>query len=127
MMKVFCMFAALFLLGGCSSPGGSSYGDSSGIIIDRQGVDMSRYYSDLSDCQRYAEEVPVAQRTATSTAGGAVVGGVIGAVVGDSDTAKRGAGVGVVTGAIRGVSSGTREKEQVVKNCLRGRGYRVLN
>lgn len=130
-MKIHYLFfitlSALLVLAGCSSHSGSTYGDSGGIIIDRQGVDMSRYYADLNDCQSYASEVPVAQRTATSTAGGAVVGGVIGAVVGDSDTAKRGAGVGAVTGAIRGVSSGSREREQVVKNCLRGRGYRVLN
>ncbi len=121
------MLVGLLFLGGCSSPSGSSYGGNSGIIIDTKGVDMSRYHADLTECQSYASEVPVAQRTATSTAGGAVLGGVIGAVVGDSGTAKRGAGVGAVTGAVKGVSSGTREREQVVRNCLRGRGYRVLN
>lgn len=119
------VLASVLVLGGCSRT--PSSGDGSGIIIDRQGVDMSRYYADLHDCQQYAAEVPVAQRSATSAVGGAVVGGVIGAVVGDSDTAKRGAGVGAVTGAVGGASSGSRERQQVVKNCLRGRGYRVLN
>jgi len=127
MLKITPLLVAVMLLAACSHYGASSGADSSGIIIDRQGVDMSRYYSDLNECQGYASEVRVAERTATSTAGGAVVGGIIGAVVGDSDTAKRGAGVGAVTGTIKGVSSGSRERERVVKNCLRGRGYRVLN
>ncbi|WP_297186013.1 glycine zipper family protein [uncultured Porticoccus sp.] len=112
---------------GCSSQRQSGYGASDGIIIDTQGVDMSYYRADLDNCQRYAAEVPVAERTATSAAGGAVVGGVVGAIVGDSGTAKKGAGVGAVTGAIKGVSSGSAERKRVVKNCLRGRGYRVLN
>lgn len=127
MKNIFLMLVGLLVLGGCASPGSSSYAGSSGIIIDTKGVDMSGYHADLADCQSYASQVPVAQRTATSAAGGAVLGGVIGAVVGDSVTAKRGAGVGAVTGAVKGVSSGSREQQQVVRNCLRGRGYRVLN
>lgn len=112
---------------GCTSQRQSSYGATDGIIIDTQGVDMSYYRADLADCQRYSSEVRVAERAATSAAGGAVVGGVIGAIVGDSGTAGKGAGVGAVTGAIRGVSAGGAERERVVKTCLRGRGYRVLN
>ncbi|WP_461481049.1 YMGG-like glycine zipper-containing protein [Porticoccus sp.] len=127
MKKGLLIGAVLLVLGGCTSPAGSPYGSTGGIIIDTKGVDMSHYHSDLAECQSYASQVPVAQRTATSTAGGAVLGGVVGAIVGDSDTAKRGAGVGAVTGAVKGVSSGTREQQQVVRNCLRGRGYRVLN
>ena len=38
-----------------------------------------------------------------------------------------GAGVGAVTGGVRGAQEGVRESERVVKQCLRGRGYRVLN
>lgn len=61
---------------GCTSQRQSGYGEAGGIIIDTQGVDMSYYSADLADCQRYASEVRVAERTATSAAGGAVVGGV---------------------------------------------------
>ena len=127
MKNISLVLVGLLMICGCSSPGGSAYGGNSGIIIDTKGVDMSGYHADLTDCQSYASQVPVAQRTATSTAGGAVLGGVIGAIVGDSGTAQRGAGVGAVTGAVKGVSSGTKERQQVVRNCLRGRGYRVLN
>jgi hypothetical protein len=42
-------------------------------------------------------------------------------------SAARGAGVGAVTGGARGIAEGERDKVQVVKRCLRGRGYKVLN
>ena len=43
--------------------------------------------------------------------GGALIGGVLGAIFGNSGTAGH----------------AQQEKEQVLKNCMRGRGYRVLN
>ncbi len=97
------------------------------IIIDRKGVDMARYQVDLAECRSYAEEVPTGEKAVKGAASGAVVGGLIGAAVGDSSDAQRGAGVGAVTGGAKGVSAGEQEKVQVVKRCLRGRGYRVLN
>jgi hypothetical protein len=33
----------------------------------------------------------------------------------------------VAKGAVRGGAQAEREQRQVVKNCLRGRGYKVLN
>ena len=38
-----------------------------------------------------------------------------------------GAGYGAIGGGTRSALYNQREKERVVKNCLRGRGYRVLN
>ncbi len=117
----------LLSLSGCASHKQSAYRQQGGIIIDKKGVDMAQYHRDLDECRAYAEQVPVAERAATSAAGGAVVGGVLGAIVGDSDTAKRGAGVGAVGGAVSGASSGYHEKQLIVKRCISGRGYRVLN
>ncbi len=97
------------------------------IIIDRKGVDMTRYAQDLAECRDYASGVRTEEKAARGAASGAAVGGLIGAVVGDSDDALEGAGVGAVTGGAKGINQGEREKVQVVKNCLRGRGYRVLN
>jgi outer membrane lipoprotein SlyB len=96
-------------------------------IIDTQGVNLSQYNSDLIACQAYADEVQIAQKAASGAVSGAVVGGVVGAVIGNSDTAQRGAGVGAVAGGARGVGEGIRERELVIKRCLIGRGYRVLN
>lgn len=97
------------------------------IIIDKKGVNMTRYEADLAECRAYSSEVQTGQKAAKGAASGAVVGGAIGAITGGSKRAAEGAGVGAVTGGARGVSQGEQDEIQVVKNCLRGRGYRVLN
>lgn len=96
-------------------------------IVDMQGVNVVAYEADLVDCQAYADEVQIGRQTAVGTVAGAAVGTVFGAIVGDSGTAQRGAGVGAVTGGVRGVSGGLSERERVIRRCLMGRGYRVLN
>ncbi|MEM6708889.1 MAG: glycine zipper family protein [Pseudomonadota bacterium] len=111
-----------FALGGCAShnrPGEP--------IVDLTGVDPVLYDQDLGECRVFAKQVPVATQTGAGAAAGAVLGTVIGAAIGDSGTAARGAGVGAANGAARGAFGGFRERSQVVKNCLRQRGYRVLN
>lgn len=97
------------------------------VIIDKEGVDMSKYEQDLNTCRAYAEEVPTGEEVGKSAVGGAVIGGVVGAIIGGRRGAETLGGVGAVTGAARGGGSAAREKDQVVKNCLRGRGYKVLN
>ena len=47
-----------------------------------------------------------------------------GAISGD---AARGAGYGGISGATQSGLSNKREQEAVVKRCVAGRGYRVLN
>ena len=96
-------------------------------IVDTQGVNMARYEADLADCQDYADQVQVGRQTTVGAVAGAAVGGVFGAVIGDSDTAQRGAGVGAVGGGARGAGRGLQERERVIRRCLIGRGYRVLN
>lgn len=113
--------ACLALLSGCASEAGR------GVIIDRQGVDMAQYQRDLEECTAYAEEVRAAQKVAANAAGGAVVGGAVGGVSRGSSGAADGAKVGAVVGGARGTRSAWREQQQVVRNCLQGRGYRVLN
>ena len=88
---------------------------------------MTRYAADKAECEQYAQEVRTGEKAARGAASGAVVGGAVGAIVGNSNTAARGAGVGAVSGGVRGIAEGSREEVQVVKRCLRGRGYRVLN
>ncbi len=98
------------------------------VIIDQKGVDMSRYQQDLAECRGYSEQVATGEKVAKGAGSGAVVGGVVGAIAGGSrEAAARSAGVGAVTGGVSGAARGEREEVQVVKNCLRGRGYRVLN
>ena len=96
-------------------------------IVDMKGVDPQQYQLDLAECDAYADEVRVGQKAGAGAVGGAAVWGAIGAIFGNSSDAARGAGSGAVYGGARGTEEGVREKHQVVSNCLRYRGYAVLN
>jgi outer membrane lipoprotein SlyB len=116
MKRYLALVAIASLFAGCTT--------TDEIIIDKKGVDMARYEQNLAECRVYAEEVQTGKKAATGAASGAVVGGLIGAITGDAGKA---AGVGAVAGGARGVGEGSRDEVQVVKRCLRGRGYKVLN
>lgn len=124
-MKNLLLWFAILFLGACSSsqrlPGQTA------VIIDTQGIDMNLYDADLEDCYVFADEVSVGEKAGVGAALGAAVGGIYGAIVGDSQTVRRSAGVGAVGGALKGTASGLSERDQVVKRCLQGRGYQVLN
>lgn len=105
------------LLTGCSG--------ASGPIIDTKGVDMTQYERDRAECETYAEQVSTGTAVGKGAAGGAAVGAAIGAIAGGS--AGKGAGIGAVTGGAQSARTADQEKADVVRNCLRGRGYKVLN
>lgn len=120
-MRIVSILLVALALAGCAGR------NAGGPIVDMKGVDPAQYRIDRMECQEYAEQVAVGGRAAGGAAAGAVVGGLIGAAVGNSDTAKRTAGAGAVVGGARGTGDAVRERQQVVRNCLRNRGYAVLN
>lgn len=109
--------ATLGMLAACSS--------APGPIVDTKGVDMAKYHADLADCETYADQVRTERGVAKGAAGGAAVGAATGAIL-DKDVGEY-AGVGAVAGGAKSAVRADREKSQVVKNCMRYRGYRVLN
>ncbi|MCK5860047.1 MAG: hypothetical protein KAG72_11925 [Abyssibacter sp.] len=115
---VFFSMACVAWLSGCANRG---------PIVDTQGVSQAQYAQDLAQCEQYAEQVDMGSSAAGGALGGAAIGALLGSIFGNSDTAKRTGGAGAVVGGAKGAAQGAREKDQVVKNCLRGRGYRVLN
>jgi len=112
------MLACILLAGGCAGHGSKP-------IIDPAGVDMAQYDADVAECQKIATQVE--EKAGGQAAGGAVVGGLVGAIVGGRSSAVVGAGVGAVGGGARGTVDTQHEKNRVVKNCLRNRGYKILN
>lgn len=93
-------------------------------IIDMKGVDPKAMQADWVECEAYSDEVIIGKGAARGAAGGAVAGAAAGAISGDAGS---GAGYGAVYGATRSTLYGDREKQNVFKRCMRGRGYRVLN
>lgn len=109
-----CIAAAV--LSGCAAHPGP--------IVDMKGVSQADYERDLAECERYAAQINPAAGVARGAAAGAAVGAAAGAVVGNPG---RGAGLGAVSGGAESARLNDRERRRVVKNCMRGRGYRVLN
>lgn len=109
------------LLAGCANTG-AKYRP----IIDSKNVDLNRYEADLSECQSYAEQKGgAAEKAAIGAGAGAVLGGVLAAVGnGDKGSASR---VGGVMGAVSGATSGEQSQRSIIKRCLIGRGYKVLD
>ena len=108
--------AAILALAGCAA-----HPDP---IIDTKGVDPDVLAQDWQECEAYTEQIQVSKGVAKGGATGAVVGAVGGAI--DGETGK-GAGYGALYGGTRSGLDADREKQQVFKRCMRGRGYKVLN
>jgi len=93
-------------------------------IVDMQGVDQAMFEIDLAECKSYAEPIRIEKGAAKGAVGGAVIGAATGAISGN---VAEGAGYGGIWGAVRCGEEADRDKRRVVKRCLGGRGYRVLN
>ena len=93
-------------------------------IVDMQGVNPELLAQDWDDCEGYSEEIVISKGVARGAGLGGGVGAVGGAINGD---VGRSAANGALIGATRSGLDADRDKQQVFKRCLRGRGYRVLN
>jgi hypothetical protein len=93
-------------------------------IVDTKGVDLAAYHRDLDECQKYAAQIDPAKGVAKGAVAGAAVGAAVGAIGGDVGQA---AAVGAVSGGASSALKADEDKQNVVKRCLSGRGYRVLN
>ncbi len=113
--RAFGLTCVLLITGCASHPG---------PIIDKRGVNMEAYAQDLAECTEYADDVSVAEGAVRGAAVGAVIGAAVGSISGNVD---EGAGYGAASGGVRSGLRNKNTKENVVKRCLSGRGYRVLN
>ena len=96
-------------------------------VIDTKGVDMSNYKIELGECQEYADQISMGTETAIGAGIGAALGWAVSAAAGRSYDNDASAAVGAVTGGGSGMGDAAKSAATIIKNCLRGRGYRVLN
>lgn len=118
---IVCTYSVTTLVGCATS--GANYRP----IVDSRGVDSARYESDLRECQTYATQTASAGESA---AAGAIVGALFGAVLaaaaGSRYDRAATARVGAVTGAVGAGAEGETNQRNIIRRCLSGRGYNVL-
>lgn len=96
-------------------------------MLDLQGQDASHVECDLAECQAYAAQISPAKSAVANAVGGAILGALFGLAVGDHGWAARaGAQGGAIGGAISGAGNAVAARVDIVRNCMAGRGYRVL-
>lgn len=99
----------------------------------QSGKNAETYEVDLKECQEFAKNVNVGGTTAAGAAIGAGVGAAFGAAVyaifglDATDGAAFGAAMGGLQGAGTGGASAANSQITIINNCMKGRGYNVLN
>jgi uncharacterized protein YcfJ len=97
-------------------------------IIDSKVINRAKYEQDLKECQEFAKEAPSGM---DGVIAGAVVGTLIGAAVGGSTgnsyIRNSTMNYGGTYGALSGGASAEGTQRNIIKRCLTGRGYSVLN
>lgn len=101
-------------------------------IVDMRGVDTNRFEADLAECQQYAKQVSPAGSGVGGALLGALFGAALGAAVGGAAGdpgagATLGTAYGGVTGAGAGAASAAEDQKSIIRRCLTGRGYSVLD
>lgn len=97
-------------------------------VVDMRDVtNRGQYEQDLADCQNYAAPVSPGASAGAGAVFGAILGAAVGAAVGDHELALEAARFGAIEGAVAGGVAGADTEVQIVRNCMSGRGYLVLN
>jgi uncharacterized protein YcfJ len=101
-------------------------------LVDYQqpGYSQGQYRQDDRECNDLARQRP--STTADGAVGGLLAGVLLGAIVGNAygDTghgAAYGAALGTASGGLHGAADSATTYKQIVRNCMIGRGYRVLD
>ncbi len=103
-------------------------------IIDTTKPDFDNvaYQQDLAICEQFADQVDVGSEALVAgligAAAGAALGAIGGAIAGDAGLgAAIGAATGGGSGVIGGGTNAYASRGDVLRNCLRERGYVVLD
>ena len=128
MKTIAIILAVTFALSGCATNMLASTRDvSSNIIVDEKGIDVDKYYTDLLECQAYASHVDVQANTGSAALAGGLFGALIGGMAGNRNTAGIIGLLGAAEAAGQANQQSSNTVQKIMRECLRGRGYRVLN
>ena len=124
-MKKLFLYLNLCFVVGCAQTDLSDRNDIA--IIDTRGVDESVFKKDYSECSDFAKNIDLTERTLKQGAVAGATGAAVGAIIGGEEAAKKIGGSAAVLNAVEANLDGRDEQAKIIKNCLRGRGYKVLN
>ena len=124
MKKLFLYLNLCFVIG-CAQTDLSDRNDIA--IIDTRGVDESVFEKDYSECSDFAKNIDLTEKTLKQGAVAGATGAAVGAIIGGEEAAKKIGGSAAVLNAVEANLDGRNEQAKIIKNCLRGRGYKVLN
>ena len=122
-------YIALTMAFSCLSYGCATYRP----IVDMRGYNRWDYEIDYNACQKIADQVPTGSSIAAGAGVGAGIGALAGLIVGvafnvnPAELAGFGAAMGGLQGASIGGAEAVKSKREIIKNCMIGRGYNVLN
>ncbi|MEI7932374.1 MAG: hypothetical protein WCI21_04875 [Alphaproteobacteria bacterium] len=129
MKRILVLTAALAAVLGAATAAAAAPAPDPDPVIDLKGVNHDKYVRDLGECRALAETaVPTAPPPATKT--GKLKAGVAGVAKAGAHAVSEN-GLNVVKGAgsfakdVSGQSAAER-RHGIVINCLKGRGYKVL-
>lgn len=117
-LKTISLSAAALLMTACATNSGANYTP----IVD--GPYAPNFGPDLAECQTLSKEHALLNgNTQNDMLIDAVLGGLLGSADGD---AVEGALVGAAAGGGSGAYEAHKERKDVVINCMRGRGHRIV-
>lgn len=119
MKKTIAAIVAVSMLAGCATRGPGFV-----PLVDMQGKGELTFKHDLEQCQDYAKKLADA---ATGAVAGAIFVGLLGALLAPRGFKNQVAGKAAVLGGIGGAGEANMSQENVIRRCLAGRGYNVLN
>ncbi len=112
--------AAIFTLAACTNSGANYV-----PVID--GAAGPTYAADLNACQALAASSDGTGRVAGTAAAGGAVAGASSVIWNDnSDNLDEAVGVGILAGLTAGAIQQNQRREEIVKRCMAGRGYKVI-
>jgi outer membrane lipoprotein SlyB len=119
-MKNFKYLLVIFLIASCTKTG-ASYRP----VVD---TNSPRFDQDLNECQKLAKQyVDFGYDSAVKGGGAAAIGAGVGQMFGGNTASTLiGAGVGLGTAGVKKILGHNDDRKDIIKNCLRGRGYTVL-
>ena len=122
LVKSVAVLLLVSMISGCANTG-ANYRP----VVDTKGVDLNAYEADLIECQQFAKQTAGAgESAAAGAAAGAVFGALLAAAAGGGSSRRSTAGVGAVSGAAGAGAQGETNQRNVIRRCLGGRGYKVL-